>query len=180
MARAITRERLTWTFRPLVAASSSFSKRGGSETSIRRITSGSRGWRMVIGPMYVISAPAPDSTFAISKASSSELRERFQNWAPSYKRVCHMHTSGQRLYIRFANFLCYSSLMRRTSVELDDERLKQVQRVLHTSGVKDTIERAFDEVLRADLRRRLAERIRKGQGIDRGDEVLRASRRWET
>lgn len=69
--------------------------------------------------------------------------------------------------------------MRRISVELDDHRLKTVQRVLHTSGVKDTIERAFDEVLRADLRRRLADRIRSGEGIDRGDEVLKASRRWE-
>jgi Arc/MetJ family transcription regulator len=69
--------------------------------------------------------------------------------------------------------------MRRTSLELDEDRLKEVQRVLHTSGVKDTIERAFDEVLRADLRRRLADRIRKGEGIDRGDEVLEASRRWE-
>ena len=95
------------------------------------------------------------------------------------KRVGDLHTSGERLYICFTNSLCYPLAMRRTSVELDDERLKQVQRVLHTSGVKDTIERAFDEVLRADLRRRLAERIRKGQGIDRGDEVLQASRRWE-
>jgi Arc/MetJ family transcription regulator len=62
---------------------------------------------------------------------------------------------------------------------LDDDRLKQVQRVLKTSGVKDTIERAFDEVLRADLRRRLTDRIRSGQGIDRGQEVLATSRRWE-
>jgi Arc/MetJ family transcription regulator len=64
-------------------------------------------------------------------------------------------------------------------VELDEGRLEEVQKVLGTSGVKDTIERAFDEVLRADLRRRLADRIRSGQGIDRGDEVLEASRQWQ-
>ena len=69
--------------------------------------------------------------------------------------------------------------MRRTSLEIDEERLVQAQRVLGTKGVKDTIERALDEVLRSDLRRRLAERIRTGEGIDRGDEVLAASRRWE-
>ncbi len=69
--------------------------------------------------------------------------------------------------------------MRRTSVELDEGRLEEVQKVLGTSGVKDTIERAFDEVLRADLRRRLADRIRSGQGIDRGAEVLEASRQWQ-
>ena len=68
--------------------------------------------------------------------------------------------------------------MRRTSIELDEEQLTRAQRVLGTKGVKDTIERAFDQVLRADLRRRLAERIRSGEGIDRGDEVLAESRRW--
>lgn len=68
--------------------------------------------------------------------------------------------------------------MRRTSIELDEEQLTRAQRVLGTRGVKDTIERAFDQVLRADLRRRLAERIRSGEGIDRGDEVLAESRRW--
>lgn len=66
--------------------------------------------------------------------------------------------------------------MRRTSVELDDQLLKRVQRVLQTSGIKDTIETAFNEILRADLRKRLANRIRQGEGIDRGDSILQASR----
>lgn len=68
--------------------------------------------------------------------------------------------------------------MRRTSLEIDEERLAQAQRVLGTTGVKDTIDRALSEVLRADLRRRLAERIRTGEGIDRSEELLEASRRW--
>lgn len=74
---------------------------------------------------------------------------------------------------------CYRQPMRRTSLEIDEEQLGRAQRVLGTSGVKDTIDRALEEVLRADLRRRLAERIRSGEGIDRGDEVLEASRRWQ-
>lgn len=69
--------------------------------------------------------------------------------------------------------------MRRTSLEIDDNRLARAQRVLGTSGIKETIDRALEEVIRADLRRRLAERIRSGEGIDRGDEVLEASRRWQ-
>lgn len=69
--------------------------------------------------------------------------------------------------------------MRRTSLEIDEERLARAQRVLGTKGVKDTIDRALEEVLRADLRRRLADRVRTGEGIDRGDEVLEASRRWQ-
>jgi len=69
--------------------------------------------------------------------------------------------------------------MRRTSLEIDEEQLTRAQHVLGTTGIKDTIDRALEEVLRADLRRRLAERIRSGEGIDRGDEILTAARRWE-
>jgi Arc/MetJ family transcription regulator len=69
--------------------------------------------------------------------------------------------------------------MRRTSLEIDERQLERAQRVLGTKGVKDTIDRALDEVLRADLRRRLAERVRTGEGVDRGEEVLEASRRWQ-
>lgn len=69
--------------------------------------------------------------------------------------------------------------MRRTSLDIDEEQLSRAQRVLGTKGVKDTIDRALEEVLRADLRRQLAERIRTGEGIDRGDDLLDASRRWQ-
>jgi hypothetical protein len=41
-------------------------------------------------------------------------------------------------------------------LEIDEERLSRAQNVLGTTGVKDTIERALDEVLRADLRWQLA------------------------
>ena len=68
--------------------------------------------------------------------------------------------------------------MRRTSLEIDEERLSRAQKVLGTTGVKDTVDRALDEVLRADLRRRLAERIRTGRGVDRSHALLEESRRW--
>jgi len=68
--------------------------------------------------------------------------------------------------------------MRRTSLEIDEELLSRTQRVLGTTGVKDTVDRAFEEVLQADLRRRLAERVRSGKGIDRGEEILSAVRTW--
>jgi Arc/MetJ family transcription regulator len=69
--------------------------------------------------------------------------------------------------------------MRRTSLEIDEERLSRAQKVLGTTGVKDTIERALDEVLRADLRRQLADRIRTGRGVDRSDALFEATRRWQ-
>lgn len=69
--------------------------------------------------------------------------------------------------------------MRRTSIEIDQERLDRARVILGTSGIKDTVDRALEEVVRADLRRRLGERIRSGRGIDRGEEILEASRRWQ-
>lgn len=69
--------------------------------------------------------------------------------------------------------------MRRTSLEIDEERLAHAREVLGTRGVKDTVDRALEEVVRADLRRRLAERIRTGEGIDRSRKLLAASRRWQ-
>ncbi len=68
--------------------------------------------------------------------------------------------------------------MRRTSLEIDEDRLTRVQRVLGTTGIKDTIEKAFDQVLRADLLRRLARRVSSGDGVDRTTEVLDESREW--
>ena len=69
--------------------------------------------------------------------------------------------------------------MHRTSIELDEKQLGRVQRVLGTRGIKETIDRAFAEVLRANLRRRLARRIGAGDGIDRSTRMLRASRQSE-
>ena len=75
--------------------------------------------------------------------------------------------------------LCYPAGVRRTSLEINEERLAQAQCVLGTAGIKDTVDRALEEVLRADLRRRLADRTRSGEGVDLGEELLEASRRWQ-
>ena len=66
--------------------------------------------------------------------------------------------------------------MRRTSINLDESRLARVQLILGTNGIKETVERAFDEVVRADLRRRLALRVRTGEGVDRGESILSETR----
>jgi Arc/MetJ family transcription regulator len=59
---------------------------------------------------------------------------------------------------------------------LDDALLAQAQAALGTGGIRDTIEGAFREVVRRRLRDRLAERIRTGEGVDRGPALLDASR----
>ena len=68
--------------------------------------------------------------------------------------------------------------MRRISLEIDEHQLARAQEVLGTSGVKDTVELALQEVTRAALRRRLAARIRSGEGINRGAQILEATRSW--
>jgi Arc/MetJ family transcription regulator len=67
-------------------------------------------------------------------------------------------------------------MSRRTSLELDEALLDQSQRILGTHGIRETVEAAFREIIRADRRNRLRERIRTGAGMDSGPEMLSASR----
>lgn len=76
----------------------------------------------------------------------------------------------------YTGYVRQSSAMRYMWLEIDEERLARAQEVLGTSGVEDTVESALQEVVHAALRRRLAARIRSGEGIDRGDHVFEASR----
>jgi hypothetical protein len=84
------------------------------------------------------------------------------------KQDSHMHPTGLWIFSRDAAHLYRD---RRCTVT-------EVQNILGTSGLKDTVEKAFDEVVRAELRRRLADRIASGDGIDRNPIALEASKRW--
>jgi Arc/MetJ family transcription regulator len=64
----------------------------------------------------------------------------------------------------------------RTTIELDEALLEETRKVLGTSGIRETVEGAMREVTRAAKRVQLAERIRTGEGFDRGPEILDASR----
>jgi Arc/MetJ family transcription regulator len=67
-------------------------------------------------------------------------------------------------------------MTRRTTIEIDDQLLARAQQALGTSGLKDTVDAAFDEVIRRSLRERLARRIADGAGIDRGPDLLAETR----
>lgn len=67
-------------------------------------------------------------------------------------------------------------MLRRTTIEVDEDLLAKAQTVLGTTGLKDTVDAALDEVVRAHLRKRLAERIKTRRGIDLSPKVLRASK----
>lgn len=67
--------------------------------------------------------------------------------------------------------------VRKTSVEINEDLLSSVQRVLSTATLKDTIEQAFREVLRAEARREEVEALSTLRGMDLSDEKVMA-RAW--
>lgn len=56
--------------------------------------------------------------------------------------------------------------MRKTTIEIDDELVAQAQAVLGTKGLKATVHRALDEVVRLELRLQLMERLKRMEGLD--------------
>jgi Arc/MetJ family transcription regulator len=64
----------------------------------------------------------------------------------------------------------------RTTVELDPDRLAEVRAILGTSGIRDTIDAAFDRVVRQARREALLEQLLTGDGIDLGPEQLANAR----
>lgn len=59
--------------------------------------------------------------------------------------------------------------IRKTSVEINEELLAAVQRVLSTGTIKETIEGALREVLRAEARREEIEALSTMRGMDLAD-----------
>lgn len=66
---------------------------------------------------------------------------------------------------------------RKTSVTIDEDLLAAVQEILETTTVKDTIEQAFLEVLRAKARQEEVEALAAQKGMDLSDEDV-MSKAW--
>ncbi|MCP3972928.1 MAG: hypothetical protein GY720_00380 [bacterium] len=64
--------------------------------------------------------------------------------------------------------------IRKTSVEINDDLLRAVKRVLATKTVKETIEKAFLEILRAQARREEVEALSRMSGMDLADPEIMA------
>ena len=64
--------------------------------------------------------------------------------------------------------------MRKTSVDVDDRLLDQVRNVLGTSSIKETIDSALREVIRAEARRREIRALAVMEGLDLADEKVMA------
>jgi hypothetical protein len=65
--------------------------------------------------------------------------------------------------------------MHKTTLVIDDAKLRRVRKLLGTTGIKNTIDRALDEVIALDARRRLAEKLRNMDGMDLHDPRVMAA-----
>lgn len=54
----------------------------------------------------------------------------------------------------------YTRSMHKTTLLVDDGKVRKAQAILGTRGIKDTIDRALDEVLAGDARRRELQRLK--------------------
>lgn len=61
-------------------------------------------------------------------------------------------------------------------MELNSELLAEVRAVLGTTGIRDTIDAAFERIVRQARRQALLEQLITGSGLDLGPEHLAAAR----
>ena len=57
-------------------------------------------------------------------------------------------------------------LMHRTTLVIDQRKLAKARKLLGTKGIKDTIERALDEVIAYAARMRAVEQLRTMDGLE--------------
>lgn len=65
--------------------------------------------------------------------------------------------------------------MPKTSIEIDDGKLKTVRGILGTRTKRETVDAALDDVIRRRQREQLVERLREMDGLDLDDERVMAS-----
>ena len=68
---------------------------------------------------------------------------------------------------------------RKTSVEIDERLFRDVRKALGTSTLKETVDRAFREVLSERARRQEVEALRTMDGMDLGNARIMA-RAWRS
>ena len=69
--------------------------------------------------------------------------------------------------------------MRKTSVIIDDRLLEQVRGLLGTASIRETIDRALREILRAEARRQEIAALSEMDGLDLANEEIMA-RAWRS
>jgi len=78
--------------------------------------------------------------------------------------------------VRYLITLKEISLLAKTSLDIDHEKVDQAKRILGTRTLAATVDAALDEVINLQARRRLMDRIRREGGIGPSPEELRRLR----
>lgn len=65
----------------------------------------------------------------------------------------------------------------RTTIQLDEKKLARARRLLGTRGIRDTVERALDEVIVLELRKKAVEQLRSMEGLELDDPQV-VARAW--
>lgn len=66
-------------------------------------------------------------------------------------------------------------MMHKTTLMVDDKKIARVRRLLGTKGIRETIDRALDEVIAVRARHSVIEQLRSMKGLD--EDVLRNARK---
>jgi len=69
----------------------------------------------------------------------------------------------------------YTANMTKRLVDIDDSLLTAAQELLGAETMKETVNRALEEVINLDRRRRLLKRMSTGDGLDLDSDTLRAA-----
>ena len=64
--------------------------------------------------------------------------------------------------------------MRKTSVDIDERLIEQAKVLLGTGSIKDTIDSALREIVRADVRRQEIRALAEMDGLDLADATVMA------
>ena len=78
--------------------------------------------------------------------------------------------------IQVLEFSYTGDMVQRTTVEFDSEQLAEVRKLLGTTGIKDTIDAAFDQIVRQARRLALLDQLRDPEKFDFSEEVFRQAR----
>jgi Arc/MetJ family transcription regulator len=69
----------------------------------------------------------------------------------------------------------YAKSMRKTTLLINDALMEEARTILGTRGIKDTVDRALEEVVSMYARRALIHRLQTQDGLDLADDVVTQS-----
>lgn len=70
--------------------------------------------------------------------------------------------------------LGYTSAMRRTTLDIDEDMLAKAREILGTSGIKDTVDEALREIVRIEAGKRLIKWLKENEDLHNPEIMERA------